>query len=136
GLIEQERSGLQRAAERADGDDDREQRAHGAAPRNLRCLELEPRDAALFLAAIFSAWAHQLHLTCDGSSRSPRMRTSSSRRTPNWISTSLRTRSMSPSMSAAVAPPVFKMKFACFSETTAPPMRSPFMPASSTSPPA
>ena len=35
------------------------------------------------------------------------------------------------SMSAAVAPPVLMMKLACFGETSAPPMRAPFRPATS-----
>ena len=38
------------------------------------------------------------------------------------------TSSINASMSAAVALPVFTMKFACFSDTTAPPMRRPFKP--------
>ena len=49
--------------------------------------------------------------------RSPSTRTSSVSRTPSFVATSSRTRSISRSMSAAVAVPSFTMKFACFVDT-------------------
>ena len=56
--------------------------------------------------------------------------------TPRCSATSVRTRSMRPSTSVAVAPPAFTMKFAWRSLTSAPPIRRPFRPQASTSCPA
>ncbi len=57
--------------------------------------------------------------------------TSVTNSTPDLRATRVRASSISASMSAAVAPPVLTMKFACFSEICAPPMRWPFRPQDS-----
>lgn len=56
-----------------------------------------------------------------GGSSQPRKRTSGSRRTPNWRSTSSCTCSITAWTSADVAPPRFTTNPACFLETAAPP---------------
>src|SRR5881394_633872 len=129
-LIEQRLRAAKRA-ERREGDErQREREPDSLAPDRRESRRLEPRRARLRSAAVLAAADHRVDLA------SPTTRTSSSSRTPDCLSTSARTRSISSSISAAVASPELTMKFACFSDTTAPPTRAPLSPALSMSRPA
>src|SRR5690606_10728020 len=95
-------------------------------------VEPEPRPAQLAAGLFPFTPSVALHASASGAG-SPTMRTSGSSRTPNLASTSACACRISHSMSAAVAPPRFTMKFACLAEIEALPRTTPLRPAASTS---
>src|SRR5690606_28214561 len=136
GLIERELHALEPAVQRQPDERQRERCAQPPRPRGAQRRDRGAFAAAFDPAAIRPATEHQRSPPTGSASGSPITRTSSSSSTPLARRTPSRTSAMSPSMSAAVALATFKMKFACLSETIAPPRFKPFKPARSMSRPA